>query len=325
MRDSPAFTETLPPGQSFIPPPGSAYLFGQTAEARSQFSPSFFQQCQGVRFVELIEGPDRAVVGYSDGAWSGSTRLRSIQQIDAFFASIPESPVFLDVTGLAHSTWAPLMRGALRGGRDIRAVYAEPLEYSRSSNPPEGELFDLSEKIGRIEPLPGFASLQSLDGRPILIAFLGFEGNRFTNLQEAVQAHDIYPIVGVPGFRIEYPLNTLFGNRLTLRNTRSWQNMHLVRADCPFSAYYVLVEITSQFAPKAGVRIAPIGTKPHAIGAVLFTLASDRTVEIVYDNPKRKPGRTTGASRIHVYHIAALDYRRERLAGVEAEPEEDDM
>ena len=49
-----------------------------------------------------------------------------------------------------------------------------------------------------------------------------------------------------------------------------------------------------------------IGTKPHAVGAVLFYLDSPSDVELVYDHPVRKADRTMGTSRVCVYNISLL-------------------
>jgi len=46
------------------------------------------------------------------------------------------------------------------------------------------------------------------------------------------------------------------------------------------------------------------GTKPHALGAILFAIAHSDDVEIVYDNVKRKVGRTTGVARCLVYGVS---------------------
>jgi hypothetical protein len=54
------------------------------------------------------------------------------------------------------------------------------------------------------------------------------------------------------------------------------------------------------------LKIAPIGTKPHALGAVLFCLSRPDSVELVYDHPIRKANRTIGASRLLVYTISSL-------------------
>ena len=49
--------------------------------------------------------------------------------------------------------------------------------------------------------------------------------------------------------------------------------------------------------------IAPIGTKPHALGAICYALRNPDTTEIMYDNPIRKPGRTAGIGQMHVYML----------------------
>jgi len=45
---------------------------------------------------------------------------------------------------------------------------------------------------------------------------------------------------------------------------------------------------------KSKIKLAPVGTKPHAIGAMLFAIKHPKDVELVYDNPKRKIVRTDG-------------------------------
>jgi hypothetical protein len=71
--------------------------------------------------------------------------------------------------------------------------------------------------------------------------------------------------------------------------------------------YYTLSEL-ARANPRKAMRIAPIGTKPHAVGAILFQLgtASRGDVEIVYDHPIRKAKRTAGAWRVSVYHLSSF-------------------
>jgi hypothetical protein len=54
------------------------------------------------------------------------------------------------------------------------------------------------------------------------------------------------------------------------------------------------------------LKIATIGTKPHALGAVLFSLLSPRSIELVYDHPIRKASRTEGSARVLLYEVSAL-------------------
>ena len=156
--------------------------------------------------------------------------------------------------------------------------------------------------------MPGFASLaRAPDESTVFVPLLGFEGARFAHVLEAVQPDrpDIYPIVGVPGFRPEYPFHTYLGNRSVLSETRSWHNVRYVPANCAFSVYQTLEEIARR-NPGRTIQVAPIGTKPHALGSVLFTLDHPDRMEIVYDHPVRKEMRTSGFSRVCLYDLSLL-------------------
>ncbi len=142
------------------------------------------------------------------------------------------------------------------------------------------------------------------------VPLLGFEGTRLAYITENVQppGGKTVPVVGAPGFRPEYPFYAYHGNRSALSETRAWKNVRFSIANCPFSLFYTLQDIADQY-PRDLLKVAPIGTKPHALGAVLFAIVGRREVELVYDHPIRKKDRTEGASRLLVYHISAFAAR----------------
>ena len=115
----------------------------------------------------------------------------------------------------------------------------------------------------------------------------------------------IVPIIGVPGFRVEYSFYSYMGNRAQLLDTRSWHSVRFAAGNCPFAVYNLLVELSKRH-PHRRMVIATIGTKPHAVGAVLFYLDYPRRTELVYDHPVRKAQRTLGASRVCVYDFSLL-------------------
>jgi hypothetical protein len=190
-------------------------------------------------------------------------------------------------------------------GRDILAVYAEPVDYRHSPRPTEGEPFDLSERIQGVAPLPGFAFLHGGSQEAVcLIPLLGFEGTRLQHIMEQVQPDsEVFPIIGAPGFRPEYPFYTYQANRAVLEGKAAWRNVHYAQANCPFSLFYLLSDLAQKHRGKHFV-LAPIGTKPHALGAVLFAIRYRDNVELVYDHPIRKAKRTEGAARVLVYHVS---------------------
>lgn len=307
VRDQPLLTEAVQVN-IFKPEAGSAYLFGSSGEERSEHSSEWERQVQHVKFIRITVQESASFEFATNGA-SGRVALRSREQLQNFWNTISSETIYIDITGLSHHVWAPLLKVGLSSrGRRVIGLYVEPGDYRPSPTPTEGEIFDLSERILGISPIPGFASLSEPgDQNVCFVPLLGFEGARFAYLLEQVQppGNKIIPVVGVPGFRPEYPFYTYLGNRSWLAQTRAWREVKFARANCPFSLFYMLQEIAAEH-PQDTLKIAPSGTKPHALGAVLYAMASPRSVELVYDHPIRKPTRTTGTARLLLYHLSTF-------------------
>ncbi|MDY7540123.1 hypothetical protein QN372_06035 [Undibacterium sp. RTI2.1] len=142
---------------------------------------------------------------------------------------------------------------------------------------------------------------------PLFACLLGFEGTRLKHIIENIEPNyeDIIPIIGVPGFKPWYLFDTFLGNRTTLSENSIWQRVLYAPAHCPFSCFYTLADLHEEF-PDRAMKIAMVGTKPHALGSVMFHLANFCATELVYDHPIRKHGRTDGTERLHVYHVSAI-------------------
>lgn len=239
--------------------------------------------------------------------------LRSELSIEKFLRKHQSSLLYLDVSGLANRVSAPLLKGAITAYRkgifsEVRVIYAEPSMYKVQQFKTEGYFNDLSEKIEGISPLPGFATIiPSTVEDSLFIPLLGFEGGRFTHLVESFQPpyDNIYPVIGVPGFRFEYPFVAYWGNRQPLQSTEAWRNIKYAAANSPVEIFDLLSKIHAG-RPGATLKIAPIGTKPHAIGAMLYVIENPRTAELIYDNPKRRKQRTDGIGRILECSVSRL-------------------
>lgn len=303
IADRPLFTQTFEGPDRFVPTDGSGYIYG-IFEERSRHVELLVAASRNVKFVELAElSPFEVSTNLSDVP---KLTLRDRDHFQALFGSLGCKTVYVDITGLGHHIWAPLIRTALDFSVALRAVYVEPEDYHYSQSPRQGEIFDLSERIEGIAPIPLFATLlQAREHEVCFIPLLGFEGTRLAYMIEQVQppGQKIVPIVGVPGFRAEYPFHAYLGNSPKLGETGAWKNVRYAKANCPFSLFYVLGDIFDRFRTEH-MKIAPIGTKPHALGAVLKCIHSKRTIELVYDHPKRKRQRTSGSFHCLVYEIS---------------------
>ena len=316
--EDPLLTRVYEDWGLFEPEQGSTFIHGTSVEERSIHPPTWESAANGVNFLsfssfENSKGnlPDRDF-SHCAAEMAGSRiklQLRSGNQLRDFFSKIRSEIIYLDITGLAHHVWAPLLRAAIDTSKQIYVVYVEPRTYTFSRTPTEAEIFDLSETIHGISPLPGFSVLSEPEDEEsvLLVTFLGFEGHRLAYVLEQVQppGKKIIPIIGVPGFMPVFPFHTYLGNKNILAPGTLHTQIRHIMANSASDAFYALQKIVAEY-PGHALKIAPIGTKPHALGAILFAIRSNQAVEIVYDHPIRKANRTIGSANILLYDINQL-------------------
>ncbi|MEV4737577.1 hypothetical protein MRBLWO14_002471 [Microbacterium sp. LWO14-1.2] len=237
--------------------------------------------------------------------WTDSFNLHETADLESLVARMT-GVVAIDLTSLEHRVWAPLVRTLLRAGRALVALYAEPQDYRKHDQEP-GSLYDLSSNRG-IEPLPGFARIgRRADDRGTFAPLLGFEGARLQHIfdQEEVDSRVTSPVVGIPAFRLEYSMQSYIANKETLDRDRMEDRVEFAAAHCPFEAYQALERIHHS-AGSRYLRVAPIGTKPHALGAVLYAIDHMDAVELIYDHPVRTANRTVGSRSMYVYDVSGF-------------------
>jgi len=233
--------------------------------------------------------------------------LRDEEQLDHI---TNKEKLLIDISGLPHSVWAPLLKSAQKQNIPTRVLYAEPESYKPHPSPASATLFDLSLDFLGMAPLPGFVQLSGPpdEDKCIFVAMLGFEGNRPERLVLQIDpVPKVIPIVGVPGFQLEYPAFTVACNRVLLDDYRAHKELRYARASCPFDAYLQLKKIHRDY-PNHYMYIAPVGTKPHSLGAILYSLNNPNNTEILFDHPIRKAGRTKGLGVIHIYDLGKSPY-----------------
>lgn len=251
--------------------------------------------------IVLIEptGDDMAIVSRT-----GTEPMRiSLRDTDATASILAAEQLLLDVSGLPHHVWAPLLKSARSCVGRLRVLYAEPESYKFHPSPSSASLFDLSEEFAGIGPLPGFARLTGPDNeqKTLFVPLLGFEGSRPESLFLSISPPPkMIPIIGVPGFQMHFPTYTIACNRELISQYGAQSEIRLARASCPFEAFRTISDIRCDY-PGYYIYLAPVGTKPHSLAAVWYALEHPESTEIVYDHPIRKIGRTTGIGMLHIY------------------------
>lgn len=288
----------------------STYIYTHDVEVRSYLADRI--EDIGISNVDFVgidfckEGDTFAVIGQEDNSLS----LWEEPDVVSFFQKYTKDIVYLDVSGMSNRVSSSFINYFMtHKDKELYVIYVEPESYTLEAFKKLGPDHDLSESIDGIDALPGLASIfpEDADEDIKFIPILGFEGGRFTYLldQLATVNMDITPIVGVPGYRIEYPFESLWGNRRALKDTGSWMNIKFAAANSIVDIFLQLDNI-EKHSEGFKLRIAPIGTKPHAIGAIVFAFLHQDNVELIYDNPKREMDRTKGIGRILICNVTKL-------------------
>lgn len=300
------YTEEWADMSSLVLPDSSLYLYATDPETRSNYCVSkLLANNSAINFIELEIDDEDSMNVKGD---HNKLPLNSRTQIGDFLRTYSPDIIYLDVTGMSCRLAAPLIRCAILDGFDVRVVYAEPLEYKLPEFQNEGINKDLSGCVKGVKSLPGFTKVfRMCKEDPLFVVLLGFEGGRFTYLVANQQpaAENIRPVIGVPGYRMEYPFVSYWGNRVTLKTTRSWEHVEYAEANSIVDAFFVLDKIWNE-NHKPYMLIAPIGTKPHAIGSILYAIKNDSRVELIYDNPIQSRNRVDGVGRILVCNVTKL-------------------
>lgn len=282
--------------------PNAFYLYAQDPEDRSRHCSSNLSiNNVDAIFEEIsINDNDQMVISSNNSI----VPLSSTDEIGRFFSFYTFRVLYLDVTGMCCRLIAPLMKYAIENNIEIRIVYSEPKEYLLSEFQKEGLYKDLSESIAGVNPLPGFIRIVPFKDEPLFVTLLGFEGGRFSYLVTNKQpSYDkILPVVGIPGYKIYYPFEAFWGNRNALKTTKAYERVVYAEANSIVDSYLTLKKI-SYDKREPNMIVAPIGTKPHAIGAILYAIKNPDRVELLYDNPKRSLHRTEGVGHILVCNI----------------------
>lgn len=283
------------------------YLYAEDTESRSVYcAPKLQATNKQTEFVKVdLQNEDMLLI-VGEGRTISLNNMKSVKE---FLASHGKSNVYIEVTGMSCRVVAPLLLVGFDLGLTMFVVYTEPSSYKIDQFKKVGINKDLSEDVEGVNPLPGLAKVIPHKTEPLFVTLLGFEGGRLTFLlsDQNPSSNKIRPIFGVPGYRVNYPYVSYLGNRRSILKTRCWQYAEYAEANSIVDAYLTLVKILEENKTRSPeMVVAPIGTKPHAIGAILFAIKYRDKVELLYDNPRRSVHRTNGTGKVLSCNVSKL-------------------
>ena len=288
----------------------SVFIYSHSPEERSHCADDLKKRYDKTNFVNVVLDEENDCFHCVDSETSYS--LRSNLQVRQFVEQFDSFIFYVDISGINVKLLAVIIKSLFEYSKEtkleIYIVYSEPESYTISAFKKKGVYFDLAENIRGISPLPGFEKIFSGDNEEaIFIPMLGFEGGRFAHVYEEISPEDknIIPVVGLAGYKAEYPFTSLLGNQRPLRESGAWQRIRYASANSIVDAFIILCNIEKDNRGKY-LRIVPIGTKPHTIAAIIFYLCFQRNTEIVFDHPIRKEKRTCGINKIIITSLSEL-------------------
>jgi len=217
--------------------------------------------------------------------------------------------VLVDITGMKHPAFFYLFKLLIEEHKPgfLFAGYSEPKRYVPHGSTEVEERFQLFEGYLGVHALPGFTRLPNTEMSKLLVAFLGFEGTRLQHVYDDQQPGDgnIVAVVGFPAFRPGWQNLTIAANEPALYSTRSYRFLRSATAFSPFDAYRVLCDLRLD-RPKQHLVVAPLGTRPHALGAALYAIKNSDAY-LLYDFPiEVVEHRTERVGKCHIYHLSSF-------------------
>lgn len=109
IRERPLFTDQYDSTDMFVPEPGSVFVYAESIEERCFHIESWRSKSIDVKFVKIIDQTGSTFMAEVDFANKRRFSLRSTIQLQEFWTILGSSKTYIDLTGLAHHIWAPLL------------------------------------------------------------------------------------------------------------------------------------------------------------------------------------------------------------------------
>lgn len=170
---------------------------------------------------------------------------------------------------------------------EIAVFYTEPNSYLFDKG--LYQLYSSSTGPVRVEEIPSFNGNDLGSDHNILVAMLGFDGDLSTEINEEVAPKKIMVINGFPSYTPKFKDISLISNEKLVNGTNN--KLLYCRANNPFEAYNLLEEIRNK-NKTAHINVAPLGTKPMALGVCIFAIHHPE-VRVIYPMPENFNNVTT--------------------------------
>lgn len=223
--------------------------------------------------------------------------LSQLKKIKTVFVS---EEALIDITSIRIPEMYTLMKYILTENTKIMisAAYSTPVEYEFAGEP----FTSYHSYYGDLTAMDliGYGGLSSDMSHSQLIVFLGFEGVLSNKVNEDVQYNKLILVNNLPSFYEKYKDISIINNYDLLISGQ--EHLHYVPANNPFETYNFLSE---QIEQNETACIAPLSTKPVALGVCLYALTHE-SVRVVY--PMAETYISHNANSVHNTYVYSLSF-----------------
>lgn len=286
-----------------------------TNSVREEFDIGFYGKShdqRGEKSIEVCEGMSRLglKVTYEnddEGCLYINDCKVQCHEIEDFFSGRKITSVLLESTTLGVPEIALLLNYFVSiDGIKIRIIYLEPERYSpKVAEKALSRDFDLSDMLSGYQGIPTLARELDTSAVNKVVFFVGFESGRLMRAfeeQPISEGHSSL-VFGVPPYKAGWENNSYHNNIKCLRDRDLRNRLFYCAADNPQSVIDKLTEIKSSMSEDDELFVAPIGSKPHSIGALFFQAMNSEDVGLLYDHPVKTKGRSTGFGKMHCFDV----------------------
>lgn len=179
---------------------------------------------------------------------------------------------------------------------EVDVAYSTPFEYDF----PEEPFTSYCSYYGNLKTtdLLGFGGISDGSAHSRMIVFLGFEGVLASKVTEDIQYEELLLVNNLPSFFPKYKDICVINNYDLLSTHRS--KLLYVPANNPFETFNFL---NSVFEGESSVCVAPLSTKPVALGVCLYAMTHN-TLRVVYPASEQyNHHRTNRVLNTNIYNI----------------------
>ena len=161
----------------------------------------------------------------------------------------------------------------------LHVAYSTPIEYEFHDEP----FTSYHSYYGDLKTIDvlGYSGISDDMSQTQMIIFLGFEGVLAEKVNEDIQYNVLKLVNNLPSFYEKYKDISIINNYSLLASGQD--RLHYVPANNPFETYNFL---SKQISDNETVCIAPLSTKPVALGVCLYALYHE-SVRVVYPLAER--------------------------------------